>query len=71
MFFSVLSLARGLVCHDSAASHVASAVGIPMVALMNTTRIPLIWACTQPRNFCIQDILPASVVAALEELDVL
>lgn len=91
MFFSTLSLARGLVCLDSAAAHVASAVGIPVVALLGTAPAELIRPytprgravfledvpcrpcfrhCTQPRNFCMQDIRPASVAAALTDLGV-
>lgn len=92
MFFSVLSLSRGLVCLDSAASHVAAAVGIPVVSLLGTTPASLVRPytprgravflenvpcrpcfreCTQPRNFCMQDISVASVASALEEVGVL
>jgi ADP-heptose:LPS heptosyltransferase len=92
MFFSVLSLARGLVCLDSAASHIAAAVGIPVVSLLGTAPAELVRPytprgravyltdvpcrpcfreCTQPRNFCMQDIRVASVASALHEVGVL
>ena len=92
MFFSVLSLARGVVCLDSAAAHIGGAVGVPVVALLGTTPPEIVRpysprsravfiadvpcrpchrACTQPRNFCLQDIPPERVAAALEEVGVL
>lgn len=91
-FFSALSLARGVICLDSAAAHIGGAVGVPVVALLGTTPPEIVRpyspraravfiadvpcrpchrACTQPRNFCLQDIPPERVAASLHDAGIL